>query len=180
PIGVEEEDYTGKYPIYVGIIPSSDKQKLRKEEARYVVKGNAAYIYGEDDVYVKYSSPAKVATHIKYNRTGTLFAVYAFLENELGVKWLEPGDKGIVYTPANTLTLREGYYDWTPKLSQRFLRSNSWRWKYVEERQKSIPAAMRISRKEAEKRYADELIWLRRMRMGRNLILNYGHAFTKW
>ncbi|MCK5845644.1 MAG: DUF4838 domain-containing protein, partial [Victivallales bacterium] len=101
-------------------------------------------------------------------------------ENELGVKWLEPGDRGIVYTPAKTLTLGEGTYDWTPKLSQRFLRSNSWRWKYVEERQEAIPASMRITRAEADKRYMNELLWLRRMRMGRNLILHYGHAFTRY
>ncbi|MEA2012198.1 MAG: DUF4838 domain-containing protein, partial [Verrucomicrobiota bacterium] len=180
PIIVNDEKKTEEvFCFMVGIPSPYDADCLRKEEAKYIVTDNMAYIYGEDKINSSNKSAQKVSTQMKYNRTGTLFAVYAFLENEFGIKWLEPGDKGIVYKPSRTLTLRENNYNWTPKLSKRAIRSNSWRWKYVKNRQKSLPVSMRISQSEAEKHAMNELIWLKRMRMGRNLILNYGHAFTK-
>jgi hypothetical protein len=180
PIENKKNIQKGKYPFYIGIPDPSDRSKLKREEAKYNVGPDATYIYGEDNVLVKYKDPVKESIRYRSNRTGTLYAVYAFLENEFGVKWLEPGDEGIVFKPQKTIVLKEEKYDWIPKLVQRELRSNSWRWKAFKDKQLALPKSMRLSEKEAAQKEIDEKIWLKRMRMGRGLILSYGHTFTKW
>ena len=50
------------------------------------------------------------ALNLANNRAGTLFAVYNFLENELGIKWIKPGDDGIFYqTQAASYPGRKGF-----------------------------------------------------------------------
>ena len=50
-------------------------------------KDGALYFWGDD------SEPKDGP------RWGSRFAVYGFLEKHLGVKWVEPGDRGIVFAP---------------------------------------------------------------------------------
>ena len=54
----------------------------------------------------------KTATKIVNNRTGTLFAVYNFLENELGVHWYEPGDNGIIYNKMPAIRIPVKSHSW--------------------------------------------------------------------
>ena len=42
-------------------------------------------------------------------RWGTLFAVYGFLEKKLGVKWVEPGDRGIILVKRGVANVEEGW-----------------------------------------------------------------------
>ncbi len=168
------------FALHVGTRAPDDKKPLAREEARYTITRQGAWIYGEDKIQRKSGSDMAEILNMKFNRTGTLFAVYAFLENEFGVRWIEPGDRGIVYSkqPAPELTPRE--YSWIPRLQQRQLRSNSWSWRRVKAWQADAPKGCCINEGEAARKDREEKVWLRRMRMGGSIVLNYGHAFTRW
>ena len=88
----------------VGIKPESDQEPLGDEEARYLVTEKLVYLYGDDQIRRRRGSDQNNALDSKRNRAGTLFAVYNFLENELGIHWIEPGDhqcdRGTGLTPA--------------------------------------------------------------------------------
>lgn len=168
------------FVIYIGQIFPGDKTALEKEEARYVIANNSAYLYGEDEIFQKSANPMQEVLNEKTSRTGTLFAVYRFLENELGVRWIQPGDKGICFDRKKNLNLSEKTFSWKPAIAMRQIRLMAWQWKYLKEDQKDIPEAFKITESEANKRDLAERIWLRRMGMGRHITLSYGHAFTKW
>ena len=85
----------------VGITPDGYSKKLDPEEAVYLIRKNRIYIFGDDEINIRYSAdkPGELKNKIQSevlnlsnNRTGTLFAVYNFLENEFGIKWIKPGD----------------------------------------------------------------------------------------
>lgn len=83
---------------------------------------------------------------------GTLFAVYDVLDNDLGVRWLWPGESGMVVPKRSTLKIRD-------------------RDKTVRPRFKFC--GLRTGRPE-------EIRWMRRMRMHDADRISYGHAFEKW
>jgi hypothetical protein len=60
-------------------------KKFKQEEFNIVVKDGRLFIYGDD---------AKGDPFRQDVRTGTLFGVYDFLENELGITWIWPGKTG--------------------------------------------------------------------------------------
>jgi len=167
------------FPLYVGTVFSGDKKALAKEEARYKITDKAVYIYGEDKISKSAKTPIEEALEEKYNRTGTLFAVYFFLENEFGVSWIEPGDKGIVFKPSKELVLSEKNFSWIPPLAQRHFRPVLLH-KNIKAANSVLPEKMQLSEKEAMENELEEKTWLRRMKMGRNIILSYGHRFTEW
>jgi hypothetical protein len=98
---------------------------------------------------------------------GTLFAVYLFLERELGIRWLEPGDAGIAYETRSVLRIPVGEDSWKPYFKyQRNLRSYAWRG--ADQPAVFLPEEFVLSAEEALERRAELEIWLRRMRMGRD------------
>lgn len=188
-----------KYPIFVGIRFPEDKNAFSAEEARYSVVPAGIYIYGDDKVGSNKKTDFETAVNEWSNRSGTLFAAYFFLENEFGIKWLEPGDKGIVYKSTKNFAPADKKFSWTPSLTQRHIRPVVYPAKAnaePEEKLKNIPAWLKDAKKrraemglppdfvftesEGIKRTADDKIWLKRMKMGRSVQLSYGHAFTNW
>lgn len=69
--------FTKAQDFYIG--------KLKQEEFNIVVKNGKLFIYGDD---------GKGDPFAQNNRTGTLFGVYDFLENEMGIAWIWPGKSG--------------------------------------------------------------------------------------
>jgi hypothetical protein len=181
----ESENGNFKYNIFIGIPPVEFDRSLAAEEAVYVVKGNDLYIFGDDLIQVKTgnSVPGRYEDEIldevlqmAFNRTGTLFALYEFLENELGVKWLKPGDNGIFYTPDISVTLTDKLVSWKPDLFQRNIRAGY----FWPGRSKFAPEDFTLSPELSRQKAADENIWLRRMRFGRSKHMQFGHAFTSY
>lgn len=171
------------YPLYVGVKAPGDREALSKEEARYVVCPAGTYIYGEDAIQRKYKNDMDCVLDQKFTRTGTLFSVYLFLENELGVKWMKPGGKGIVYEPAKILSLKAESFSWKPSLKQRYIWNPMWlKWfmKTYMTHPDEYLKPFNVSAEDAGKNHVEESIWLRRMLMGRSIVYNYGHAFTGW
>lgn len=159
------------FPFYVGIPFPDDKMELKREEARYRITPNGIYIYGED-------APLSNIFNFRETRTGTMFSVYFFLENELGVKWIEPGDDGIVYNTRTELGFTAKNFSWVPQLKQRNIRL--WFSALPPSVWNLLPEKMTYSKEAVNGIIRDHNIWFKRMRQGTSEPYNYGHAFTKW
>lgn len=171
---------TGKYAFMVGVNTPDGSKKLRPEQAVCTITSQKTYFTGDDKpsslkCFAKRNSPELAPILFKDARTGTLSAVYLFLEKELGVKWIRPGDQGIIFKPEKVLTLQTGTINWTPKLTKRYVWPGyNWR------RPKGTPKDFRFTEKERAAKEITNWIWLRRMKMGSSIKFSQGHAFTKW
>ena len=89
---------------------------------------------------------------------GTLNAVYSFLEQQLGVRWYWPGDKGMVIPPCKDLIIDRLYQNGQPYFSTRTLYTST------------FPRTDEING-------VDQAIWKRRLRLGGKVlspIANHG------
>ena len=169
PIDIVEEGVAvppGTYAFKVGIAPADDPEPVASQESRWVITPTAAYFYGDTEGY----------------GDGAPFAVYSFLEDQLGVHWVEPGDEGIVYQERPDLELRTGAFRWVPKLTFRKIRLGGAR-----SAKKMDPVRQQF------RDYADfqptlaehnafaegVMLWQKRMRMGGSRP-GGGHAFSTW
>ncbi len=178
PIGPRSGD---RFHFLIGFRPEGTKAPSKPEEARWFVTRDGVYFDGDDrQPYVVRPENDLSMVSGKLTRSGSLFAVYDFLENVLGVHWVIPGDAGIVFRESAMLELPERSGSWTPQLIQRQIRSGySWR-HYSSSLAKSTPDAFKISEADYRELEDENNLWLKRMRMGRSLVLNYGHAFVDW
>lgn len=180
---VAAEAKPGKFPFFVGIRPADDSRPLAAEEARWEISARGVWLYGQDAVGRKKGargSPLEIAL-ASDTQAGTLFAVYEFLEQSLGVKWIEPGAAGITYRSRTTLALNPGQGAWVPQLVQRHMRTaykDTLRERALADCH--VPDDMQFTPAEFAQRQREELIWRRRMRMGGDVNFTYGHAFRDW
>jgi hypothetical protein len=155
-------DASKGFTFYIGTPPAGTQKPLADEEARWTVTPTAVYLRGE-------------------GTNGDLFAVYSFLQQQLGVHWVEPGDDGIAFTPSKTLALTAGEFNWVPKLQMRKIRVYARPGQYpvlkdyVKEYAEFLPTHAQNDQRAQEVRQ-----WQLRMRMGSHSSINYGHAFTGW
>lgn len=159
-----EAEAGAAYRFQVGTPAPDDARPLAAEEARFSITPQAAYIYGDDDGHY-----------------GTQFAVYAFLEDQLGVRWIAPGERGTGYEPRKTLSLVLGSFSWVPTLEGRSIRSGA-RVGQHPQRKEYVDEFWGFARSpEEHDQYAlDARQWQLHMRMGSHVSLSYGHAFTDW
>lgn len=183
-VAVVAKPAAGQFPFYVGLRPADDSTEFAPEEGRWRITPKGVWLYGRDQLSKgkKNKASSVLASALaSENQTGTLFAVYEFLETALGIRWVEPGDAGIVYVSQPVLALREGRGVWVPQLVQRHMRQA-----YKDSMRESaqtrgdVPKAMQFTDAEFVERQRDESVWRRRMRMGKSADFTYGHAFTKW
>ena len=117
-------------------------------------------------------------------RHGTLFAAYGFLETLCGIRWVYPGDDGIVFRPQTHVSVPEGW-SWTyrPPLMKSEMRGEGLG-RFSEERflafEKYLPNAMRGNDASARQAAADNYVWGLRMRHQIREPYAFGHAFGKW
>lgn len=112
-------------------------------------------------------------------RMGTLWAVYDFLQDQLGCRWIWPGEIGRVAPRRATITVGALSVRETPTIKIRDFRmaaQEKHRAAYEKEGLGRFLDLGAIYDRVSE----DERVWLRRMRMGRSFKLSYGHAFTDW
>jgi len=112
-------------------------------------------------------------------RTGTLWAVYDFLQDELGCRWIWPGEIGRVVPRRKTIEVGRLDVRETPQVKIRGFRM------VVQEKHKAVYEEQGLGRffdlgATYDRISEDERVWLERMRMGRSFKLSYGHAFTDW
>jgi hypothetical protein len=148
------------YPFYVQAKRPEVTDELKTGEARWRVTPRAAYLFGNND----------------RGERGTLNAVYDFLESQLGVRWIEPGDVGISYQKQNPLALTVGEGRWAPKLMYRRIRQGI-RAVAIPETYESEDERKRIEAHNS--RVAEVVRWQARMRMGGSSP-GGGHTFHGW
>ena len=182
PIAVGKTVANDKYLFYVGTKPADDNKPLKTEEARYKITKKAAWLYGKDQLKHRRKPALEQVTDWVYSRVGTLFAVYNFLDRELGVKWVAPGDDNIVFQKQNPLCLKTTAFDWIPHLKVRLLWSTSYEnWYYKRIRaDKNISEDFKLTPAQQKQKGLEEKLWQRRMRMGQSIVYSHRHAFTRW
>lgn len=159
---VNDAETTG-YLFRVGFPLDGDRRPLEREESRWRVTPQGVDFYGDD---------AGIAW-------GTPIAVYGFLEEQLGIRWLEPGDAGIAFEPQAKLRLRAGDFRWVPRLVFRKIRQSIR--KDEPHRPVGTPFTdpFLLSNAVHNARVADEMLWQRRLRMGGSRP-GGAHAFSEW
>ena len=140
-----------------------DGRKLAREAFTLRTVENALFIVGRDDA----GDPLDRDTS-----AGTLFGVYEWLERELGVRWLWPGELGTFVPKTRTLALRTVDETIQPALFQRHVRPGL--------TFKSGNPALGFTKAAADDYARAQTIFLRRHRLGRSERFSYGHAFTDW
>jgi hypothetical protein len=164
PIVTESTATTGPR-IYLGPcrVFGTELEALAPEAARLRVTDEAVFIAGDDGG----GDPLEVST-----RAGTLWGVYEWLERDLGVRWLWPGDLGTFVPKTRTIIARTTDEIIAPRFLRRHIRPGLGF--------ESAHPALGLT-KAAAKQFSDEQkVYLRRHRMGRSQSISYGHAFTDW
>lgn len=174
PIFKENElpaDVTGKVLILIGNSNLAGQQGVDTsmfEPESFIVKttGNALLLVGED-------------SGGSNSRTGSLWAVYDFLQDQLGCRWIWPGEIGRVVPRTSTVAVSELDIQETPTIKIRGFRPAAQEKHRVQYEQEGLGRFLEFG-STYEQISEDEAVWLRRMRMGRSFKLSYGHAFTDW
>ncbi len=146
-IPIRREHVSGFYPFRFTGVPNGEK--LRPEEAVFTAGKDETAFYGDDTPFK--SSLDDFSTLTYGNRFGTMTAVCCFLEKQFGIKWLWPGDSGIVFPERKTLALNTGTVRWTPQLVMRSIRTgyySPWHRKAMEEKGKILPQEFRLEGKQ--------------------------------
>ena len=112
-------------------------------------------------------------------RTGTLWAVYDFLQDQLGCRWIWPGEIGRAVPRHSTVTVGSINIQETPTIKIRGYRMAAQEKHRVAYEKEGLNRFLDFGETYASIS-EDERVWLRRMRMGRSFKLSYGHAFTDW
>ena len=158
--------------IYLGHTRAAEKagllaKPLKSEERLLRTVGNDLYLLGNDSRIPQ----VHFNNFLKARSTGTLYAVYDFLENEMGVRWLWPGKTGEVIPKRATVRLGgidrrgveplevRGTYPWVVRFNE----------------------PVGFARAENDRKIVrEETKFYLRHRFGRRSEFYEGHSFEKW
>jgi hypothetical protein len=144
-----------------------DTKALEPETFLVKTSGNALILAGEDG-----GSKSNA-------RTGTLWAVYDFLQDQLGCRWIWPGEIGRVVPRRATIEVGNLDVQETPQVKIRNFRMVTQEKHRVGYEKEGLDRLFDLGAT-YDQVSQDEATWLCRMRMGRSFKLSYGHAFTDW
>ena len=184
---IVEKAPAGKYQFLMG---TPQGVTLKPEEAVWEITPKYTRLYG-DSTPSKNNRFSLEAILWPSNKSGDLTAVYAFLEEQLGVIYKAPGPLGLSYTPAAVLNLKEGKFNWIPAFSYRYLwpdRNNRVAKRYNDKKKWAEGKGARIvpeefipaAKADYEKKMFETWLWLKQQRLGRSVNYAFGHAFTQW
>ena len=105
-------------------------------------------------------------------RAGTLWGVYEWLERDLHVRWLWPGDTGTYVPKVTEVNAHEVSETVPPHFFQRKLRPGLGL--------ESEHPALGFTQAAFELFKQNQAVFLRRHRMGRSYAFGHGHAFVDW
>ncbi len=165
----ESEAKADKRPrIHLGDSPAVreagiDVSKLAAEAFVLRVTKDAVFIAGNDGG----GDPLDSDT-----RAGTLWGVYEWLDRDVGVRWLWPGELGTHVPKTKTVAARISDETTAPRLFQRRLRAGLGF--------ESEHPALGFTATAFKQFSNEQSVYLRRHRMGRSYPVSYGHAFTDW
>ncbi len=134
--------------------------------------------YGSDSTLLKFNRAQWHCDENSYTITGnntgeshgTLLAVYDWLDNTLGCRWLWPGDLGRVVPHSDKISFSTGAGLYAPKVECANWRPLGWE-------------NHKLWSSEATRTYfySQQALWLQRNRLFNNMALqHYPHGFEKW
>ena len=169
---------SGANAVFVIGTPAPGMRKAADFEALAAVKDGKVYFWGDD---------GRSAYKGEVPCGGSMFAVYAFLDKVLGVKWVYPGDDGIVYKKLSRISVKEGWKDRfvPPLLSTRMRGGDAFKSKNLDpdgslKWEKYVPTAMRKTIDDEKRFIAETREWMLRMRHQTREQFSFGHAFEHW
>ena len=166
------------YIFYIGIKDPADNKELLREECRYSIYKTKTYLYGDDSKDIENIDDL---LSLKKYYTGTLNGVYLFLENELNVDWIAPGDAGIVYPKMRNLGLKITKVAWQPPLSYRDIWQTAYSDKGLKKSDGAIPKRFEfIDEEYIAKRRKKESLFFRRLKLGSRKVVSSHHAFSDY
>jgi len=159
------------YHFYVGATKAAAAaglpgRTLSPDERFLRTVGNGLYLLGRDGG----SSLEGILATWCVNHVGTLYAVYDFLETELGVAWIWPGETGEVVPRRPSLGFKTIDRSGIEPLAERFWHGSA---PWGDKIGFSSVAAF-------ERFYREQARFLVRHRVGRRVNANINHHFEKW
>lgn len=118
------------------------------------------------------------AVHGLETGRGALFAVYEFLDKKLGVRWMFPGDDGIVFKPTTSMSVKNGE-EWCYTLHMEVCYFPVYR-RWRRAKRAVMPKAYRISEKDFNAKCDAVEEWYARMRFASRNRQPSGHGFKDW
>ncbi len=140
-----------------------DAEKLPEEGFQIEARGPLVFIVGRD------LSGKGLKT------SGTLFGAIDFLENQVGFRWLWPGQDGTVTPEVSSLSIPSGKVLDAPSLVQRRLRNYN-----IERRITAGLETLGIPYEDHAAKWQATGPWFRMMRTGSSQKIDAGHAFAGW
>lgn len=155
---------SGKFQFIVGRAAPDCNEQPKAAEARYAIRGNRAYLWGDNTRWFN----------------GILNAADFLLERRLNIKWIRPGARGTVWKEQQQVTLPEREdFAWELPYEKLLLRSGEL-WAYNQASTLMVPEALRPSAAECLAKQREESLWVKRLHHGFRSYFNSGHAFTDW
>jgi hypothetical protein len=153
--------------IYIGHCKANADLAVQPEEFVIRTKGGDLHIRGGDE------GPGGMICQ------GTLFGVYDFIERELGVRWLFPGEHGEVVPKRATITIPDLDRREQPRIEKRKVRNQA-----VTREDTFAPVLEKwgIPVEAWKAAHGPEAtgMWFRRMRLGARIEIEGGHAYAGW
>ena len=154
----------GKFRMVLGRAPDGEPS-ARPFESHAKKVGDAVYMWGDDSGAYP----------------GTLYAVYGFLKDRVGVDWAYPGPDGVVYDRRKEIELPDDFHDvFSPVYDiGRFRGGHLIR--YINPKfDAHLPDGLKWSERDARRAIAEVDEWHARHRIFSKSSVAYGHAFTEW
>lgn len=164
----------GSARVYLGPCRHTQQQGITTEGLQpngFLIKlvNGELFLLGNDSDGQVLKSRDHVSLHNNRTRVGTLFAVYEFLERELGVRWLWPGQLGEVIPKQATIVVNR--WDEKPRSPLLHIRWRDYGFRY----------RAKWASQSAVRQYAlDVTRWMRRQRAALGVDIDAGHAYTDW
>jgi hypothetical protein len=133
-------------------------------------------IYAKDNYLVFVGVDRKKGSIDPPDTNAVAYAVYHFLDHQMGVRWLWPGDEGTHVPKTSTLSFNEMDITHQPKLLMRRLRIGA-----LYSRDRQPEGTPRIHSDEEHAKILEEATaWSRRQQMGTRSNYKFGHSFGEW
>ena len=177
-------EFVADAPLTFVFARPSDATPLQPFESRYRIEGGKVWLWGDDGGARKLWNWGDNRGSVSRKRHGTLFAVELFLERELGVRWLWPGEDGIDYRTRRTVDLPERLErSFVTPIDKSLIRNYPAQGSTARSRAMNgfAPKPLRdLDDHYAQWSYDERNKWRLRHRLQDREYFRYGHAFTDW
>ena len=136
--------------------------------------GNTLFILGREDRLdtTRLRSTGWNVPVWEIPREGTLFGVWTFLEDYMGVRWLWPGELGEVVPESKNISVPKIDRTEKPAFAIRIIRPA-----LLSSANKNAATKLGESGGSLVRRLTDTIDWTRKMKMGRSMVIDQTHSF---